>query len=167
MRQLFATICVICCWVSAASTETLAAPDAALQIDVPVVLQNADIVLNMDHLAFAGDEPIGLKYLRVMTERFRADGTKARLVAIFHGAMGYMLLNDAAYDRVRGWRRGNPYRDEIAALASEGVAFEECGQTMADNHWHNADLLPGVKVNTAANFRIVQLVQQGFVQIEP
>jgi hypothetical protein len=45
--------------------------------------------------------------------------------------------------------------------------MEECGKTMADNGWVNADMLPGVKVNTGANFRVVQLVQQGFVQIQP
>ena len=38
---------------------------------------------------------------------------------------------------------------------------------MAYNHWVNAALLPGVKVNTGANFRIVQLVQEGFVQLQP
>ena len=27
--------------------------------------------------------------------------------------------------------------------------------------------LPGVKVNSGANFRIVQLVQEGFVQLQP
>lgn len=40
-------------------------------------------------------------------------------------------------------------------------------ETMADNHWQNAELLPGIKVNTGANFRIVQLVQEGFVQLQP
>jgi intracellular sulfur oxidation DsrE/DsrF family protein len=39
---------------------------------------------------------------------------------------------------------------------------------MRDNHWRNADLLPGVKVDTGAIIRIVQLVQQeGYVQIQP
>ncbi len=38
---------------------------------------------------------------------------------------------------------------------------------MLDNHWGNADLLPGVKVDGGAIGRIVQLVQQGYVQIQP
>jgi hypothetical protein len=38
---------------------------------------------------------------------------------------------------------------------------------MRDMGWTNADLLPGTKVNTGANFRIVELVQEGFVQIQP
>ena len=44
-------------------------------------------------------------------------------------------------------------------LQAAGVRFEECGQTARDNGWVNADLLPGVLVNSGANFRIVQLVQ--------
>jgi hypothetical protein len=31
----------------------------------------------------------------------------------------------------------------------------------------NADLLAGVKVDTGANLRIVQLVQDGYVQLQP
>jgi intracellular sulfur oxidation DsrE/DsrF family protein len=68
---------------------------------------------------------------------------------------------------VRNWHHGNPYKDQIAALMNDGVQFEECSQTMKANHWRNEDLLPAVKVNTGANFRIVQLVQEGFVQLQP
>jgi len=134
---------------------------------VPVRLKEAKVVFNLDHLAFEGDEPTGLQFLRVMTRRFRIDGTKAQIAAIFHGDAGYMLLDDAAYDSVRNWRQGNPYKGQIAALIREGVDIEECGETMAYNHWQNAELLPGVKVNTGANFRIIQLVEQGFVQLQP
>ncbi len=137
------------------------------RIDVPVMLKDAKVVFNLDHLAFAGDQPIGLDFLHVMTERFRAEGTNARIVAIFHGPNGYMLLQDAAYNRVRNWQHGNPYKDQIAALLQAGVQFEECGETMKVNHWRNDELLPGVKVDTGANFRIVELVQQGYVQIQP
>ena len=38
---------------------------------------------------------------------------------------------------------------------------------MLRNHWTNADLLPGAKVDSGANFRIIQLVQEGFVQLQP
>jgi intracellular sulfur oxidation DsrE/DsrF family protein len=102
-----------------------------------------------------------------MTARFGEDGTKADIVAIFHGAAGYMLLDDAAYDRVRNWQGGNPYKDQILALMKAGVAFEECAETMKAAGWTNADLIPGARVNTGANFRIVELVQDGFVQIQP
>ena len=125
------------------------------------------MVFNLDHAAFAGDEPIGLQFLRVLTERFRADGTKAQIVAVFHGAAGYMALADASYDRVRHWSGGNPYKAQIAALIAAGVAFELCGETMKANGWRNDDVLPTIKVNTGANFRIIELVQDGFVQIQP
>jgi hypothetical protein len=38
---------------------------------------------------------------------------------------------------------------------------------MKGNHWTNANLLPGVKVNTGANFRLVDLMQQGYVMLQP
>ena len=78
-----------------------------------------------------------------------------------------MLLDDPAYNRVRNWERGNPYKKQIAALLRDGVEIEECGHTMAENRWGNSELLPGVRVNSGANFRIVQLAQEGFVQLQP
>jgi intracellular sulfur oxidation DsrE/DsrF family protein len=89
------------------------------------------------------------------------------VIAIFHGAAGFWALNDAAYNRVRKTRTRNPYAKEIAALQKSGIRFEICGQTAHDNKWVNADFLPGIAVNSGANFRIVQLVQDGFVQIQP
>ena len=138
-----------------------------ITIDVPVKLEEAKVVFNLDHPAFAGDQPVGFDFLHVMTERFRQDGTRAEIVAILHGAFGYALLDDAAYDRVRNWKGGNPYKDEILALMKAGVAFEECGETMKVKGWTNSDLIPGAKVNTGANFRIIELVRDGFVQIQP
>ena len=138
-----------------------------LKIDVDVALKEAKVVLNLDHLAFAGKEPFGLLYMQLMQERFAADKTKSDVVAVFHGPAGYWALNDKAFDRVRKARGGNPYAKQIAALQAKGFRFEICGQTARDNGWVNADLLPGVTVNSGANFRIVQLVQDGFVQIQP
>ncbi len=144
-----------------------AASGDGISIDIPVALKQAKVVFNLDHLAFEGDQPTGLSFLRLMVERFRQDRTDGQIVAIFHGAAGYMALDDSAYDRVRNWRGGNPYKEQIAALIREGVDVEECGQTMLDNGWVNADLLPGVKVNGGAVSRIVGLVQEGYVQIQP
>ena len=143
------------------------ADDTGLTIDLPVVLESPKIVLNLDHPAFEGDQPTGIQFLKVMTERFKEQGTDATIVAVFHGAAGYMALDDAAYNRVRKWSGGNPYKAEIEALMAAGVAFEECGQTMRDMGWVNAELIPGIKVNAGANFRIVALVQNGYVQIQP
>jgi hypothetical protein len=40
-----------------------------------------------------------------------------------------------------------------------------CGATATVHKWGNADLLPGVKVNTDAMARMSQLAQEGFVEI--
>jgi len=152
-----------------AVTEPALAQDSRrkLKIDIDVVLKEAKVVLNLDHLAFAGKEPFGLLYARLMQERFAADKTVWQVIAIFHGPAGYMALSDKAYDRVRRTKTGNPYARQIAALQAGGIRFEICGQTAHDNKWVNADLLPGIAVNSGANFRIIQLVQDGFVQIQP
>lgn len=138
-----------------------------IRIDVPVALKEAKVVFNLDHHAFEGDEPTGLQFLRLMVPHFKRVGTKFSIVAIFHGAGGYMVLNDAAYDRARNWQGGNPYKEQIAALMREGVQIEECAETMVLRRWSNADLLPNVKVVSGANYRILQLVQDGYVQLQP
>ena len=147
----------------------LALPAAAqeIRVDVPVTLKQAKVVFNLDHAAFEGDQPTGLQFMKIMNAYFAAQGTERRMVAIFHGAAGYLLLNDAAYGRVRNWQGGNPYKEQIAALMAAGVEIEECAETMRANRWGNADLLPGVKVNTGANMRLIQLMQDGFVQLQP
>jgi intracellular sulfur oxidation DsrE/DsrF family protein len=143
------------------------AQTAALRIDVPVKLESAKVVFNLDHLAFEGDNPTGLNFMRIMLERFAEAGTKHTIVAIFHGEAGYWALADSRYNRVRKTSRGNPYGAMIAALQKQGVETELCAETATANGWTNADLLPGIKVTTAANLRIIELVQKGYVQIQP
>ncbi len=143
-------------------------PEAeSLRIDIPVELAQAQVVFNMDHPAFEGDNPTGLNFMRVVQDDFAQAKTKASIIAVFHGEIGYMLLDDARYNAVRHSTRGNPYKGMILALQEKGLRFEECGQTARTNGWVNADFLPGVKVVTSANLRITQLVQQGYVQIQP
>lgn len=139
----------------------------ALTIDVPVKLERANVVFNMDHRAFEGDNPTGLNFMHLMAGYFEQWKTQGRIIAIFHGEVGYMMLDDARYNAVRHSRRGNPYKDMILSLMARGVQFEECAETAKTNGWGNADFLPGVKVTTAANLRIIQLVQQGYVPIQP
>jgi intracellular sulfur oxidation DsrE/DsrF family protein len=149
------------------ATAQTAPAAGELRIDVPVQLRPSRVVFNMDHLAFAADQSIGLNYMRLMLQNYRASNTKVEIMAIFHGAAGYMLLNDAAYNRNRRTDRGNPYKEIIADLQRDGVQFEECGQTARTNGWGNADLLAEVRVNSGANLRLVQLQQDGWVQIQP
>lgn len=150
-----------------ATASARAQEPAKLTIDVTVVLKEAKVVFNLDHLAFDGDQPFGLIYMTLMLERFKADKTDWEIVAIFHGPAGYMALGDAAYDSFRKTGTGNPYKAVIAELQAAGIRMEECGQTAKERGWGNADLLPGVAVNSGANFRIIELVQKGFVQIQP
>ena len=139
----------------------------ALQVDVPVSARASKVVFNMDHLAFAGDQPIGLMHMKLMVQAYKDQQTPLEIVAVFHSAAGYMLLNDQVYNRARRSEKGNPYKDQILALQREGVQFEECVQTAKVNGWTNSDLLPGVKVNAGANLRLVQLAQDGFVLLHP
>jgi intracellular sulfur oxidation DsrE/DsrF family protein len=138
-----------------------------LRIDVPVHLKSAKVVFNIDHLVFEGDQPTGLIFMRLLSRKIEADHTPSSIVAIFHGPAGYMLLDDATYDRERRTSTGNLYRRAIAELQQAGIQFEECGQTAREGGWGNADFLPGVKINEGANFRIIELVQEGYVQIQP
>src|SRR6266436_8138935 len=125
--------------------------EGELRIDVPVTLKPSKVVFNMDHLAFDGDRSIGLNYMKLMAQNYKASQTPINIIAVFHGAAGYMLLNDQAYNAARTSDKGNPFKEQIFALQQEGVQFEECGQTARTKGWVNADLLPGVKVDTGAN----------------
>lgn len=138
-----------------------------LHIDVVVHPRPSRVVFNLDHTAFAGGEPIGLKFIRLMRAFYVENDTRLEAIAIFHGAMGYLSLNDAAYDRDQKTSGGNPYKTMIAAEAGQGTRFEVCAQTARENGWVNADFLPEIAVNSGANLRLVQLVQEGFVAIQP
>jgi intracellular sulfur oxidation DsrE/DsrF family protein len=76
-----------------------------------------------------------------------------------------VTLNDDAYNAERNIATGNPYKGLVAELMKRGVQIELCGATARVHNWGNADLLPGVKVNTDAMARTTQLVQKGFVKI--
>jgi len=90
---------------------------------------------------------------------------KARAIAVFHTSAGHVTLNDDAYNAERMVGTGNPYRELVADLQKRGVEIELCGATARVHKWGNADLLPGVKVNTDAMARMSQLAQEGYVQI--
>ena len=66
-------------------------------VGIPVVLEKANVVFNMDHLAFAGDVPVGINYMHLLANRFREMNTKGQIVGVFHGDAAYMTLNDEAY----------------------------------------------------------------------
>ncbi|MHB8778868.1 MAG: DsrE family protein [Anaerolineales bacterium] len=136
-------------------------------VEIPVVLEKANVVFNMDHLAFAADVPVGINYMRLLTNRFREMNTKGQIVGVFHGDAAYMTLNDEAYNAYRKVITGNPYKGLFAELLKQDVQIEECVVSMKNHAWSNEDLLPGVKVNAGAVGRLIQLIQEGYIQIQP
>ncbi len=65
----------------------------AIHVDIPVVLKQANVVFNMDHLAFAGDLPVGINYMHLLANRFKETGTTGNIIGIFHGDAAYLTLN--------------------------------------------------------------------------
>ena len=115
--------------------------------------------------------PFVIGDLDLLASDYREGNTQGQIVAVFHGDAAYLVLNDDAYDANRHIQTGhpvhtgNPYAKLVAGLMEQGVQIELCGATAAANHWGNADLLPGVKVNTNAMVRVTQLEQDGFTLI--
>ena len=151
---------------------------AALHIDIPVKLEQANVVFDMGHLVMStGDMPFLVGDLNLMASDYKQWGTKGNIVAVFHGDAAYLVLNDTAYNLDRHVlndesynsgqhvKSGNPYAELMAELMKRGVQIELCGATATANHWGNEDLLPGVKVNTNAMVRVTQLEQQGYTLI--
>ena len=170
MKILFGAILIVGCW----SVRSLLAADNkdvnvehAIHVDIPVTLKQANVVFNMDHLAFAGDLPIGINYMHLLANRFREQGTKGQIIGIFHSDAAYLPLNDKAYNTYRNVSTGNPYKGLVAELIKQGVQIEECAVSMKKHQWVNEDLLPGVKVNSGAVGRLIQLIQEGHVPIQP
>lgn len=139
---------------------------SGIHVDIAGDLKQADVVFNMDHPANGmGDTPIGIDYMHLLAARYERDGIRGRIVGIFHGDGGYLLLNDKAFDAFTNSNTGNPYKEAIAGLLKQGVEIEQCAVTMKAHNWGNANLLPGVKVDDGAVARVIELVQDGFVQL--
>lgn len=141
--------------------------ESDITIDIPVVLKQTKVVFNMDHIALAGDLPIGMKYMDLLSKKMKRDKASGSIIGIFHGPAAFMTLNDQSYNANRHVTTGNPYKNLIAGLLAEGVQIEECAESMKGNHWTNKDLLPNIKVNSGAIGRIISLTQEGYVQIQP
>jgi intracellular sulfur oxidation DsrE/DsrF family protein len=138
---------------------------AALTIDLPVVLSDVKSVHSIGALQFEGDLPAAIFHLQLILGDIADWEASSEMIAVFHTNAGHVTLNDAAYNASRNIATGNPYSQLLADLAARGVEIELCGATARVNGWGNADLLPGVKINTDAMSRTIQLVQQGFVKI--
>jgi intracellular sulfur oxidation DsrE/DsrF family protein len=136
-----------------------------LHIDIPVTLTALRVAFSVPALTFEGDLPASLFHLQLLktdAEDWKAD---ADIVAVFHTNAGHVTLSDQAYDAERNVATGNPYKALVARLQARGVRIELCGATAKAHRWGNADLLPGIRINTDAMARMTQLVQEGFVPI--
>lgn len=136
-------------------------------IDVAVTLSEAKVVFRIDKVPAANGNRFSVQQIAMLSDKFRQTGTHANIVAVFNGDGGFMLLNDMAYNQQQKANTGNPYKAAIANLLAQGVQVEECGMTMMQERWGNNQLLTGVKVNTGANLRIIDLVQKGYVVLNP
>ena len=136
-----------------------------LHIDIPVRLAEAKVAFSVAALSFEGDLPASIFHLQLISNDAANWKAKARVVAVFHTNAGHVTLNDASYNADRMVATGNPYKQLVADLMKRGVEIELCGATAKVHKWGNADLLPGIKVNTDAMARMSQLAEEGFIQM--
>jgi intracellular sulfur oxidation DsrE/DsrF family protein len=139
--------------------------EKALHIDIPVKLTDVKVVFSIAALAFEGDLPASIFHLQLIRNDTAGWNANAEIIAVFHTNAGHVTLNDRTYNAERNIATGNPYKELVADLQNRGVRIELCGATAKVHHWGNANLLPGIKVNTDAMARTTQLVQEGFVKI--
>jgi intracellular sulfur oxidation DsrE/DsrF family protein len=130
-----------------------------------VKLTDVKIVFSIAALAFEGDLPASIFHLQLIRNDTAGWNANAEIIAVFHTNAGHVTLNDRTYNAERNIATGNPYKELVADLQNRGVRIELCGATAKVHHWGNANLLPGIKVNTDAMARTTQLVQEGFVKI--
>jgi intracellular sulfur oxidation DsrE/DsrF family protein len=174
-RRSLAVLLVAGLFISFGTTYSGGRADAkdnqALHIDIPVKLEKANVVFDIGHLVLNGDMPFFLGDMDLLVSDLSHWNVKGEVIAVFHGDAAYLVLNDEAYDANRHVQTGhpihtgNPYKKLIAGLMEQGVQIELCGATATANHWVNKDLIPGVKVNTNAMVRVIQLEQKGFTLI--
>ncbi len=145
--------------------ETGAQTRQQLHIDVPVKLEKANVVFDIGNLVLVGDMPFVLGDMHILASDLSDSNAERNIIAVFHGDAAYLVLNDDSYNANRHVQTGNPYGKLIVELMKQGIQFELCGATAAANHWMNADLLPGVKVDTDAMARVTQLEQNGYTLI--
>lgn len=143
----------------------MAASEKPLHIDIPVKLPDVKMVFSIGALAFEGDLPASIFHLQLIENDIADWNAKSEVIAVFHTNAGHVTLHDSAYNADRNIATGNPYKELISELQKRAVQVELCGATAKVHNWGNADLLPGIKVNTDAMARTTQLVQQGFVKI--
>ena len=148
-----------------ARISVASAQEPAVHIDVPTKLEKANVVVDIGHLVLNGDAPFALGDINFLTSDMHDWNTKGQVIVIFHGDAAYLVLNDEAYNQNRHASTGNRFQGALNALMQKGVQLELFGATAKANHWANANLLPGIKVNVNAMVRITRLEQEGYTLI--
>lgn len=155
----------ICLFISPAAAFAQQSTDQSLHIDIPTTLEKADVVVDYGHAVYLGDTLFALGDINLLATDVGEWNAKGQIVMIFHGDAAYLILNDETYNSNRHVATGNPFKKALNGLMEKGVQLELCGATAKGNHWGNANLLPGVKVNVNAMVRVTQLEQQGYTLI--
>ena len=143
----------------------MTAQEKTLHIDIPVKLTEVNVVFSVASLSFEGDLPASLFHLQLITNDISDWKAKSEVVVVFHTNADHVWLHDQAYNPDRNIATGNPYKKLVTDLMERGVQVELCGATAKVHGWSNADVIPGIKINTDAMARTTQLVQAGFVKI--
>ena len=143
----------------------MAAQGKTLHIDIPVKLTEVKAVFSIASLSFEGDLPASLFHLQLIANDISDWKAKSQVVVVFHTNAGHATLHDQAYNPDRNIATGNPYKTLVTGLMERGVQVELCGATAKAHGWGNADVIPGIKINTDAMARTTQLVEEGFVKI--
>jgi intracellular sulfur oxidation DsrE/DsrF family protein len=134
-------------------------------VDIPVTLTDVKAVFSIASLSFEGDLPASIFHIQLTANDIADWKAKSHVVAVFHTNAGHVTLHDQAYNSDRNIATGNPYKQLVTDLMKRGVQVELCGATAKAHGWGNEDTLPGIKINTDAMARTIELVQQGFVKI--
>ena len=143
----------------------MTAQEKSFHIDIPIKLTEVKIVFSIASLSFEGDLPGSIFHLQLITNDIANWKAKFQVIVVFHTNAGHPTLHDQAYNADRNISTGNPYRKLITDLMERGVQVELCGATARAHGWGNADVIPGIKINTDAMARLTQLVQEGFLKI--
>ena len=139
--------------------------EKTLHVDIPVKLTEVKVVFSIASLSFEGDLPASIFHLQLIMNDISNWKAKSQVVAVFHTNAGHPTLHDQAYNHDRNIATGNPYKKLVTDLMERSVQVELCGATAKAHGWGNADVIPGIKINTDAMARTTQLVQEGFVKI--
>ena len=143
----------------------MTAQQKTLHIDIPVKLTEVKNVFSVASLSFEGDLPGSIFHIQLIMNDIANWNAKSQVVVVFHTNAGHPTLHDQAYNADRNIVSGNPFRKLITDLMERGVQVELCGATAKAHGWGNADVIPGIKINTDAMSRLTQLVQEGFIKI--